>query len=153
MGRSDAQGVGEAGASLSAMVEHNNDGTSSPEMKQWRRENRATENEKRRRLQSFKGWPGSSRKLHCGLHRASATPKRPRPRLERRRKKRRQCSKSGEHCSSILQNCHSPKFTIYSQNFITTQKSPKTKVVQNQKFYNFAFETISKFILHFEIQI
>jgi len=50
-------------------------------------------------------------------------------------------------------NAIRPKFTNYSQIFITTQKSPKTKVVQNQKFYNFAFETISKFILHFEIQI
>ena len=45
---------------------------------------------------------------------------------------RRQCSKSGEHCSPKLQNCYSPKFTNYSQIFITTQKSPKTKVVQNQ---------------------
>ena len=31
----------------------------------------------------------------------------------------------------------------YSQIFITTQKSPKTKAVQNQKFYNFASITIS----------
>ena len=66
---------------------------------------------------------------------------------------RRRCSSSGEHCSSKLQNCHPPNFTNYSQIFITTQKYPKTKVVPNQKFYNFAFETISKFILHFEIQI
>ena len=55
---------------------------------------------------------------------------------------RRPCSFGGGHCSSKLQNCHSPKFTNYSQIFITTQKSPKTKVVQNQKFYNFAFITI-----------
>ena len=64
---------------------------------------------------------------------------------------RRRCSSSGEHCSSKLQNCHSPNFTNYSQIFIITQKSPKTKVVPNQKFYNFAFETIPKFGLHFEM--
>ena len=56
---------------------------------------------------------------------------------------RRRCSYGGEHCSQYLQVCHSPKFTNYSQIFITTQKSPKIKVVQNQKFYNFAFITIS----------
>ena len=55
------------------------------------------------------------------------------------------------HCSTNLQKCHPTKFPNYSQIFITTQKSPKTKVVQNQKFYNFAFETISKFGLHFEM--
>ena len=55
---------------------------------------------------------------------------------------RRRCNSIGEHCSSKLPNCHSPNFTNYSQIFITTQKSPKTKVVQNQKLYNFAFETI-----------
>ena len=54
---------------------------------------------------------------------------------------RRPCSFGGEHCSQNLQVCHSSKFTNYSQIFITTQKSPKTKVVQNQKFYNFAFNT------------
>ena len=64
---------------------------------------------------------------------------------------RRRCSSSGEHYSSKLQNCHLPNFTNYSQIFITTQKSPKTKVVPNQKFYNFAFETIPKFGLHFEM--
>ena len=64
---------------------------------------------------------------------------------------RRRCSASGEHCSSKLQNCHSPNFTNYSQIFITTKKSPKTKVVQNQKLYNFSFETIPKFGLHFEM--
>ena len=62
-------------------------------------------------------------------HDAPGTPK----------KARRQCSLDGEHCSQYLQDCHSPKFTNYSQIFITTQKSPKTKVVQNQKFYNFTF--------------
>ena len=56
---------------------------------------------------------------------------------------RRQCSFGGGHCSLKLQVCHSPKFTNYSQIFITTQKSPKTKVVQNQKFYNFVSITIS----------
>ena len=64
---------------------------------------------------------------------------------------RRRCSSSDEHCSSKLQNCHPPNFTNYSQIFITTQKSPKTKVVPNQKFYNFAFDTIPKFGLHFEM--
>ena len=52
---------------------------------------------------------------------------------------------------SIYRNAIHPKFTNYSQIFITTQKSPKTKVVQNQKFYHFAFETIPKFGLHFEM--
>ena len=67
-------------------------------------------------------------------HDAPGTPK----------KVRRQCSLGGEHCSQKLQNCHTPKFTNYSQIFITTQKkSPKTKVVQNRKFYNFASITIS----------
>ena len=47
----------------------------------------------------------------------------------------------GGHCSQKLQKCHSPKFPNYSQIFITTQKSPKTNVVQNLKFYNFAFIT------------
>ena len=53
----DAQGLGEAGTSLSAMVEHDNDGTSSPEMEQWRREKQRTKKEERRRLQSFIGQP------------------------------------------------------------------------------------------------
>ena len=41
----------------------------------------------------------------------------------------------------------------YSQIYVTTQKSPKIKVVQNSKFYNFTFNTIPKFGLHFEMQI
>ena len=57
------------------------------------------------------------------------------------------------YCSTYLQNCHSPNFANYSQNYVITQKSPKTKVVQNSKFYNFAFITIPKFGLHFEMQI
>ena len=51
------------------------------------------------------------------------------------------CSSSGEHCSSKLQNCHSPNFTNYSQIFITTQKSPKTKVVPNQKLFQIKSST------------
>ena len=131
------------------MAEHDSDGTGSPEMSKVTGRKQSKGKEERRRLQSFIGQP---RKPRRSLQRANATPGRPRARLEANRSSPA-CSKSGEHCSSILQNCHSPKFTNYSQNFITTQKSPKTKVVQNQKFYNFAFETISKFILHFEIQI
>ena len=53
----DAQGLGEAGTSLSATVEHDNDGTGSPEMEQWRREKQRTKKEERRRLQSFIGQP------------------------------------------------------------------------------------------------
>ena len=64
-------------------------------------------------------------------------------RVRKRTEGRRRCSYGGEHCSQYLQVCHSPKFTNYSQIFITTQKSPKTKVVQNQKFYNFSFITNS----------
>ena len=41
----------------------------------------------------------------------------------------------------------------YSQIYVTTQKSPKIKVVQNSKLYNFAFIPIPKFGLHFEMQI
>ena len=44
---------------------------------------------------------------------------------------------------SNYRNAICPKFINYSQIFITTQKSPKTKVVQNQKFYNFVSITIS----------
>ena len=52
---------------------------------------------------------------------------------------RRRCSSSGEHCSSKLQNCHSPNFTNYSQIFITTQKSPKIKVVPKSKVLQLCF--------------
>ena len=41
----------------------------------------------------------------------------------------------------------------YSQIYVTTQKSPKIKVVPNLKFYNFAFITIPKFGIHFEMQV
>ena len=41
----------------------------------------------------------------------------------------------------------------YSQIYVTTHKSPKIKVVQNSKLYNFAFIPIPKFSLHFEMQI
>ena len=54
---------------------------------------------------------------------------------------RRRCSLGGEHCSQNLQNCPSFSNSNYSQICVTTQKSPKIKVVQNQKFYNFAFIT------------
>ena len=44
-------------------------------------------------------------------------------------------------------------FLNYSQNFMVTQKSPKTKVVPNSKFYNFALTTILKLCLHFKMQV
>ena len=53
----DAQGSGGAGTSLSATVEHDNDGTGSPEMEQRRWEKQRTKKEERRRLQSFIGQP------------------------------------------------------------------------------------------------
>ena len=77
---------------------------------------------------------------------------RPQARLEARRSTPTVTAARG-YCSTYLQNCHSPNFTNYSQIYLTTQKSPKTKVVQNPKFYNFSFITIPKFGLHFEMQI
>ena len=43
------------------------------------------------------------------------------------KKERRQCSLGGEHCSQKLQNCHTPKFTIYSQIFHNNSKISKNK--------------------------
>jgi len=53
----DAQGLGGARTSLTATVEHDNDGMGSLEMEQWRREKQRTKKEERRRLQSFIGQP------------------------------------------------------------------------------------------------
>ena len=109
--------------------------------RQWL-ENRGKERGKRRRL-----WlKRMARKLKEATTKPFPSPAR-RPdghaRDWKQAEARRRCSASGEHCSSKLQVCHTPKFTNYSQIFITTQKSPKTKVVQNWKFYNFASITIS----------
>ena len=89
----------------------------------------------------------SSRKLRCGLHRASAMPKTAttapgsKPKI------------AGDELASAVTVHRNYRIAIRrnSQIFITTQKSLKTKVVQNQKFYHFAFETIPKFGLHFEM--
>ena len=53
----DTQGSGGAETSLTATVEHDNDGTGSPEMEQRRREKQRAKKEERRRLQSFIGQP------------------------------------------------------------------------------------------------
>ena len=53
----DAQGVGGAGASLSAMAEHDSDGTGSPEMSKVTGRKQSKGKEERRRLQSFIGQP------------------------------------------------------------------------------------------------
>ena len=45
------------------------------------------------------------------------------------------------------------KIPNYSQIYVTTQKSPKIKVVPNLKFYNFAFITIPKFGLDLSMQV
>ena len=121
------------------MAEHDSDGTGSPEMSKVTGRKQSNGKEERRRLQSFKGWPGNSRKLRCGLHRASATPKRPRPRLERRRKKRRQCSFGGEHCSHKLQKCHSPKIHKLLSNFHNNSKISKNKSCSKSKVLQLCF--------------
>ena len=57
------------------------------------------------------------------------------------------------HCSSYLPNCHLFYFSIYSQIYMVTQKSPKIKVASNPKFYNFALITILKLCLYFKMQV
>ena len=57
VGRPDVQGVGGAGASLSAMAEHDSDGTGSPEMSKVTGRKQSKGKEERRRLQSFIGQP------------------------------------------------------------------------------------------------
>ena len=53
----DAQGLGEAGTSLSATVEHDNDGTGSPEWSSGDGKKQRAKKEEQRRLQSFIGRP------------------------------------------------------------------------------------------------
>jgi len=50
---------------------------------------------------------------------------------------------------SNYRNAIRPKFTNYSQIFITTQKSPKTNFVQLDKIYTFAFKLNPKICLDF----
>ena len=56
-GQMDAQGLGEAGTSLSATVEHDNDGTGSPEWSSGDGKKQRAKKEEQRRLQSFIGRP------------------------------------------------------------------------------------------------
>ena len=151
MGQLDAQGVGGAGASLSATVEHNNDGTGSPEMKQWRRKNRAKGRGQTAMVQAIKD--GQAAQGSCAM--SFTAPARRQNSHDRAWNAEEgnagNVASAVDTVHSIYRNAIRPKFTNYSQIFITTQKSPKTKVVQNQKFYHFAFETIPKFGLHFEM--
>ena len=55
MGRLDAQGVSEAGTSLSATVEHNNDGAGSPEMSKATGKTEQGERAKTTAAQAIKG--------------------------------------------------------------------------------------------------
>ena len=55
MGRLDAQGVSEAGTSLSATVEHNNDGAGSPEMSKASEKTEQGERAKTTAAQAIKG--------------------------------------------------------------------------------------------------
>ena len=142
MGLPNALGVGGAGASLSATVEHNNDGTGSPEMKQWRRKNRARGRGQTATVQAIKDGQEAQ-----GSYAMSFTAPVRRQNGHDRAWNAEE-GNAGNVASAVItvHNNYSfairQKFSNYSQIFTATQKSPKTKVVQNQKLYNFAFETI-----------
>ena len=98
-------------------------------------------------------WLRSKEKPRRSLSRASAKPRAATVASGSRRK-----IVDGELASAVTvhQNYQTAirfKNPNYSQIYVTTQKSPKIKVVPNLKFYNFAFITIPKFGLHFEMQI
>ena len=139
MGWLDAQGYGGAGACFAETAtalsrRRELDGaaavaTGKTEEEEKRRRRRLGSNNTAQKLKEAALWPSPRQRDAKDGH----------DRAWKQTEDRRPCSFGGGHCSSKLQNCHSPKFPNYSQIFITTQKSPKTKVVQNLKFYNFAF--------------
>ena len=85
VGRLDAQGVSKAETSFAATGEHNNDGAGSPEMSKASGKTEQGERAKTTVAQAIKRESRSLRKLRCGLHRASAMPRRPCTRLEANR--------------------------------------------------------------------
>ena len=136
-----AQGVGEAIEHFAATVETLQRWCELTGDEQGRREKQRTRKEERRRLQSFIGrlrkqGEATEKSFPCQREAKSSH-----SRAWNAEDSRRRCSKSGEHCSTKLQNCHSFSKPNYSQFCVTTQKSPKIKVAQNSKFYNFAFIT------------
>ena len=116
-------------------------------------ENRGEGKTKNDDCTGFIGRPGSKEKPRRGLSHASAKPRTATVASGSRRK-----IVDGDLASAVTvhQNYQTAirfKNPNYSQIYVTTQKSPKIKVVPNLKFYNFAFITIPKFGLHFEMQI
>ena len=148
-----AQGAGEAIERFAVTVETLQRRCELAGDEQGRREKQRTRKEERRRLQSFIGRPRKQGEAMEESFPRQREAKSGHSRAWNAEESRRRCSKSGEHCSTKLQNYHLFSKPNYSQFCVTTQKSPKTKFVQNSKFYNFAFIAIPKFSLHFEMQI
>ena len=116
-------------------------------------ENRGEGKTKNDDCTGFIGRPGSKEKPRRSLSQASAKPRAATVASGSRRK-----IVDGELASAgtVHKNYQTAiqfKNPNYSQIYVTTQKSLKIKVVPNLKFYNFAFITIPKFGLHFEMQI
>ena len=116
------------------------DGGSSPEM------SKATGKQRRKKArttvaQVIKDGQEAQGSHDGAISLASAMPRWPRARLEA---SRRIIGNVARAVNTVHENYRIAiqfKNPNYSQNCITTQKSPKTKVVQNQIFYNFAFIT------------
>ena len=138
MGRLDAQGVSEAGTSLSAMVEHNNDGAGSPEMSKAMGKTEQEERAKTTAAQAIKG--GQEARGSCAV--AFTAPAR-RPDGHARDWKpteaRRQCSFGGGHCSLKLQKCHLPKIHKLLSNFHNNSKISKNKSCSKSKVLQLCF--------------
>ena len=88
VGRLDAQGVSEAGTSLSATVEHNNDGAGSPEMSKATGKTEQEERAKTTAAQAIKGakkleeaalWPSPCQRDIKTATTAPGTPKKETP--------------------------------------------------------------------------
>ena len=85
---------------------NDNDGTGSPEWSSGDGKKQRAKKEEQRRLQSFIGRPRKRKEatpesFPCQRNAQTTTRA-----IGSKPKDRRQCSKSGEHCTSKLQNCH-----------------------------------------------
>ena len=141
MGWLGAQGVGEVIERFVATIETLQRRCELAEDEQGRREKQSKGKRRTATAPELYRTTKEARRSHGGVFPMPAQSQGRHTRAWNAEDGRRPCSKSGEHCSTKLQNCHSFSKPNYSQFFVTTQKSPKIKVVQNQKFYNFAFIT------------
>ena len=137
VGRSDAQGVCEAETSLAATGKHNNDGAVSPEMSKASGKIEQGEMAKTTAAQAIKG--GQEARGSCAV--AFTAPVRRQNGHDRAWNAEE--GNAGNVASAVdtVHKNYRHAIRQNSQIFITTQKSPKTKVVQNLKFYNFSFIT------------